>query len=59
MTKFLKPGKHTYDYDDLADIAIKRALDDAKGVTFEEVETCFTGYVYGDSTCGQRAVYGK
>jgi hypothetical protein len=28
MTKFYKPGKHSYEYADLANIAMKRALDD-------------------------------
>ena len=32
-------------------------LDDA-GIEYREVEQAFAGYVYGDSTCGQRAVYG-
>lgn len=30
MTKFYRPGKHSYEYNDLADIAIKRTLDDSK-----------------------------
>jgi len=29
MTKFLKPGKHQFDYHDLSNIAIKRAMRDA------------------------------
>jgi len=33
MTKFYRPGKHDYDYPDLANIAMKRALIDA-GVSF-------------------------
>src|SRR5205814_2213949 len=32
------------------------ALADAK-VPFAEVQQAFAGYVYGDSTCGQRAIY--
>ena len=32
------------------------ALADAK-VDFNDIEQAFAGYVYGDSTCGQRAVY--
>ena len=33
MTRFMKPGKHSYDYDDLAKVAIGRALRDG-GITF-------------------------
>ena len=57
MTRFYKPGKHSYDYPDLAKIAINRALRDA-AIPFEKVELAYCGYVYGDATCGQRAVYG-
>jgi sterol carrier protein 2 len=32
------------------------ALKDA-GIEYAEVEQAYAGYVYGDSTCGQRAVY--
>ena len=34
MTRFLKPGKHSFDYPDLSKIAIERALRDA-GIRFE------------------------
>jgi sterol carrier protein 2 len=56
MTKFYRPGKHDKDYMDLAEIAIKRALRDA-GIEFAACQQAYAGYVYGDSTCGQRAVY--
>jgi acetyl-CoA acetyltransferase len=56
MTKFLKPGKHQFDYHDLSHIAMKRALRDA-GLKFEQIEQAYVGYVYGDSTSGQRAIY--
>lgn len=56
MTKFYRPGKHDKDYPDLAKQAIQRALRDAN-VTFDKVEQAFAGYVYGDSACGQRAIY--
>ncbi|XP_065891419.1 sterol carrier protein 2-like [Dysidea avara] len=36
--------------------AIQKALDDA-GVSFDSVEAANVGYVFGDSTKGQRAVY--
>jgi sterol carrier protein 2 len=56
MTKFLKPREGNPDYPIMAKQAINRALKDA-GVTFDQVEQATVGYVYGDSTCGQRAVY--
>ena len=51
MTRFLKPGKHDFEYHDLSKLAIDRALRDA-GLKFEALEAAYTGYVYGDSTCG-------
>lgn len=56
MTKFLKPGKHTFEYTDLANQAVNRALRDAN-LKYDDIEQAFAGYVYGDSTCGQRALY--
>ncbi|KAM6217900.1 sterol carrier protein 2 isoform 2-T2 [Rhynchocyon petersi] len=56
MTKFMKPGAHSRDYPDLAKEAGLKALDDAQ-IPFSEVEQACVGYVYGDSTCGQRAIY--
>ena len=55
MVKFQKPGKSD-DYHVMASQAIRAALKDAD-VDFGEVQQAFAGYVYGDSTCGQRAVY--
>ena len=55
MTKFAKPGA-SEDYNVMASKAIKAALEDAK-IPFADVEQAFAGYVFGDSTCGQRAVY--
>lgn len=57
MTKFDKPGTKDGDYPDWAGEAGRLALDDA-GVDYGEVEQAFVGYCYGDSTAGQRAVYG-
>jgi acetyl-CoA acetyltransferase len=54
MTQFHKPGQ--MDYPPLAREAIEGALKDA-GVAWEQVHQAYAGYVYGDSTCGQRAVY--
>jgi sterol carrier protein 2 len=55
MTKFQKPGASD-EYNVMAAAAAKAALADA-GVSYEQVEAAYVGYVYGDSTCGQRAVY--
>ncbi|ACV35981.1 lipid-transfer protein [Accumulibacter sp.] len=53
---FGKPGT-TEPYDKMAAAAVRRALDDA-GLGYEAVQQAFAGYVYGDSTSGQRALYG-
>lgn len=55
MTKFEKPDLE-WDYPDMARIAGKRALVDA-AIPYTEVEQAVASYCYGDSTCGQRAVY--
>ncbi|WP_277588692.1 lipid-transfer protein [Pseudomonas chlororaphis] len=55
MTKFAKPGSSP-EYYEMAREAGQKALADA-GVPYADVEQAFAGYVYGDSTCGQRAVY--
>ena len=55
MVPFQKPGK-SEEYHVMASKAGKAALDDAK-VPFSEIQQAFAGYVYGDSTCGQRAIY--
>jgi len=57
MTKFDKPGTKEGDYPDWAAEAGEKALADA-GVPYDTVEQAYAGYCYGDSTCGQRAVYG-
>ena len=55
MVPFAKPGK-SEEYNVMAATAGRAALADA-GVPFAEIEQAFAGYVFGDSTCGQRAVY--
>jgi len=55
MTKFQKPGASD-EYNVMAKNAAKAALEDAK-VDFKEIQGAYCGYVYGDSTCGQRSVY--
>lgn len=56
MTPFSKPGTKEGDYPDWAREAGEIALADAR-IGYEKVEQAFAGYVYGDSTAGQRAVY--
>jgi sterol carrier protein 2 len=55
MVPFQKPGK-SEEYHVMAAKAGTAALKDA-GVSFDKVQQAFAGYVYGDSTCGQRAIY--
>ncbi|MDQ3033550.1 MAG: lipid-transfer protein [Myxococcota bacterium] len=55
MVKFQKPGASD-EYNVMAGGAIRTALKDA-GIGFDAIEQAYAGYVYGDSTCGQRAVY--
>jgi len=55
MTKFYKPG-NDIDYPDLAREAVQNAFNDAK-IDHSEIKSACVGYVYGDSTSGQRAVY--
>uniref|UniRef100_A0A0A9X8Z3 Sterol carrier protein 2 n=1 Tax=Lygus hesperus TaxID=30085 RepID=A0A0A9X8Z3_LYGHE len=56
MTKFYRPGKTDRDYPDLAKEAVEKALQDS-GLTIDSIKSACVGYVYGDSTCGQRALY--
>uniref|UniRef100_A0A665VK68 Sterol carrier protein 2 n=1 Tax=Echeneis naucrates TaxID=173247 RepID=A0A665VK68_ECHNA len=57
MTKFDKPGaQENRDYPDMAKEAGQKALADA-GIPYSAIEQACVGYVYGDSTCGQRAIY--
>lgn len=57
MTKFDKPGTKDGDYPEWVKEAGTKALEDA-GVPYECVQQAFAGYCYGDSTYGQRAIYG-
>ncbi|XP_001946100.1 non-specific lipid-transfer protein [Acyrthosiphon pisum] len=57
MTKFEKPGRRDdFDYPQMAVESVTKALQDAK-ISIQEVDQACVGYVYGDSTCGQRALY--
>ncbi|MEQ9499608.1 MAG: lipid-transfer protein [Deltaproteobacteria bacterium] len=55
MIKFAKPGASD-DYHVMAKNAAHAALEDAS-IPYDAVEQAYAGYVYGDSTCGQRALY--
>jgi acetyl-CoA acetyltransferase len=55
MVPFAKPGK-SEEYFVMAAKAGRAALGDA-GIGYDKVQQAFAGYVYGDSTCGQRAIY--
>ena len=56
MTKFEKPGSRDWDYPDMAREAGTKALEDA-GIPYDRIQQAYVGYVFGESTCGQRAVY--
>lgn len=56
MTKFEKPGSKDWDYPQMAKEAGQKALADAR-IPYDQVEQVAVGYCYGDSTCGERAVY--
>ena len=55
MVKFAKPGA-SEEYDVMASKAAHAAIKDA-GIAFGDIQQAYAGYVFGDSTCGQRAVY--
>lgn len=55
MVPFQKPGK-SENYDVMAAKAARTALEDA-GLAYDQVQQAYAGYVYGDSTCGQRSLY--
>ena len=55
MIPFVKPGT-SGTYQEMGEQAVRLALEDS-GATYEQVQQVYAGYVYGDSTCGQAAVY--
>jgi len=55
MTQFTKPGTSP-DYHIMAKDAINQALDEA-GIRYDQVQQAVVGYVYGESTSGERAMY--
>lgn len=57
MTKFEKPGRREdFDYPQMVKESVSKALNDAK-IAYEEIQQAAVGYVSGDSTSGQRALY--
>ncbi|MEI8305046.1 MAG: lipid-transfer protein [Burkholderiales bacterium] len=55
MIPFVKPGNNQ-PYPEMGAQALRAALADA-GLDYALVQQAYVGYVYGDSTCGQRALY--
>ncbi|MFF3493255.1 lipid-transfer protein [Streptomyces sp. NPDC002795] len=55
MASFAKPSV-AKSYDELGADAVRSALQDA-GLPYAGIQQVYAGYVYGDSTCGQRVVY--
>ncbi|MGH7815417.1 MAG: lipid-transfer protein [Candidatus Binataceae bacterium] len=56
MTKFEKPASKAWDYPDMVKESVGNALKDA-GISYGEIEQAVAGYCYGESTCGERALY--
>ena len=56
MIPFAKPGASDT-YDVMGAAATRLALADA-GLGYDDIEQAYVGYVYGDSTAGQKALYG-
>lgn len=55
MIPFAKPGASA-PYDAMGEEAVRLALTDA-GLGYEAIEQAYAGYVYGDSTAGQKVLY--
>lgn len=55
MIPFAKPGASA-PYDAMGEEAVKLALKDA-GLGYDAIEQAYAGYVYGDSTAGQKVLY--
>lgn len=55
MVPFSTPSK-SETYDVMGERAARAALADA-GIDYEQIEQAYAGYIYGDSTCGQRVLY--
>ena len=55
MIPFVKPGT-SGTYQEMGEQAVRLALEDS-GATYDQLQQVYAGYVYGDSTCGQAAIY--
>ncbi|PRC90674.1 lipid-transfer protein [Solimicrobium silvestre] len=55
MIPFTKPGTNA-PYDEMGSEAARMALADA-GLSYEDMQQAYVGYVYGDSTSGQKSLY--
>lgn len=55
MIPFVKPSQ-SKPYDQMGAEACRLALADA-GLSYAQLQQAYVGYVYGDSTCGQKALY--
>lgn len=55
MIPFAKPGASA-PYDQMGAEAARLALADA-GISYDDIQQAYAGYVYGDSTSGQKALY--
>ncbi len=55
MIPFAKPGASA-PYDTMGEEAVRLALKDA-GLGYDAIEQAYAGYVYGDSTAGQKVLY--
>lgn len=55
MIPFVKPSQ-SKPYDQMGAEACRLALADA-GLNYSQLQQAYVGYVYGDSTCGQKALY--
>ncbi len=55
MIPFVKPGT-SGTYQEMGEQAVRLALEDSEA-SYDQVQQVYAGYVYGDSTCGQAAVY--
>lgn len=56
LVPFMTPSR-SESYDVMGERAASLALDDA-GISYDQVQQAYAGYVFGDSTCGQQAIYG-
>jgi len=58
LTDFVKPSaRPDWDYPEMVCEAVSASLEDS-GVAYEQIEQVAAGYCFGDTTAGQRAIYG-